>query len=194
MCSRAKEARNNSSSVAPFRHAFETGGERTVRLARARSDRLGRIGDAGAGVNARRSVAIPPSLFQYRNFALIRFDACAILRASAFRSSPFFFPECAGSAPPVRRFMRMLRRDRLRCSLRHCKHDKSPCKRAIGTISPAVSCLQEAGALSCSWQLLTKSTRIESGTFWNRKSWGCLQHSEEKEKCVLILRSRQPPR
>jgi hypothetical protein len=33
MCSRAKEARNNSSSVAPFRHAFETGGERTVRLA-----------------------------------------------------------------------------------------------------------------------------------------------------------------
>ena len=42
----------------------------------------------------------------------------------------FFFSDCAGNAPPVCRFMRMLRRDRLRCSLRHCRHDKSPCKRS----------------------------------------------------------------
>jgi hypothetical protein len=146
--SRAEEARNRSSSVARYRHALETGGEWTVRLAELRSDPLGRIGDAGAGGNARRSVDIPPSLFQYRNFPLIRFDACAILRASAFHVIDHSFSltaqatglpfagscGCCVATVFVARFG-------IAGTANHRASDP-----AIGTISPAVSCLQEAGA------------------------------------------------
>lgn len=165
-------------------------------LAELRSDRLVRIGDAGAGGNARRSVDIPPSLFQYRNFPFIRFDSCAILLGFS-RHRPFFFSDCAGNAPPVRRFMRMLRRDPLRPYARSgiartTNHRASD--PAIGTIGPVLPCLPESGAHVLGLANADEIDADRSGTFWNRKSWGASTSSEEKQKCVLILRSRQPPR
>lgn len=41
--------------------------------------------------------------------------------------------------------------------------------------------------MSCCWHLLTKSTRIESGTFWNRKSWGASTSFRGKTKMRTYL-------
>ena len=165
-------------------------------LAELRSDRLVRIGDAGAGGNARRSVDIPPSLFQYRNFPFIRFDSCAILLGFS-RHRPFFFSDCAGNAPPVPSSCGCCVAILFVLMLAPASHVRQITEQAIPPLERLAQSYLASLSLvlmSCSSQLLTKSTRIESGTFWNRKSWGASTSSEEKQKCVLILRSRQPPR